>query len=91
MQLIRIIKIHSFSIYFNEKEKLEKHCFFRCTDYVDPHRKEADFIRLKLQDPLSIFRKHPFIVSCSKYEEIPDGRTDPGTNDEQGPDQTDHQ
>jgi len=92
MQLIRIIKVHSFSIYFNAKERLEGRCFFRDIDYKDPRPdRNREFKRLLLIDPLSIFKRHPFIVSCSKYEEIPNGRTDPGTNDEQGPDQTDHQ
>jgi hypothetical protein len=91
MQLIRIIKIHSFSIYFEAKEKLEGRCFFRDIDYKDPHPKDGEFKRLLLIDPLSIFKRGPFIVSCSKYEEIPNGGTDPRTNDEQGSDQTDHQ
>lgn len=92
MRLIRIIKVHSFSIYYKkDRPRLENHCFFKCEDYKDPHTKHPEFQRLKLIDPLRIFKHNPFIVSCSEYEEIPNGGTFPRTNDEQGPDQTDHE
>jgi hypothetical protein len=61
MRLIRIIKVSEHSNYFIQREQIENKLFF----LVD---NQSVGNLLKLQDPLSIFKKVPFLVIVDEYQ-----------------------
>lgn len=73
MRLIRIIEISDGSGYWDERKQIEGHYFFLLTESEDiingKHIRGGDFL-IRIQDPLLLFRKSHFSLSCLKYEEI---------------------